>query len=355
MATYRTTFYPSATSAATATPITVSAGDERTDLSIALRPTAAFRVSGRLVTPDGSAPPPTSIKLIGEASADVTMASRPSSTAEVGLEPAIGISDGTGRFTLLGVAPGEYTLSHADSFLSRAVREGRQPYWVSQRITVGTEDVRDLVVNLRPALRVEGRYEFRGSAGPPPLQIAIFERPHGEPDQFAAEGRDGTFATVAAGGRYITRVLQSGGWFLESITLDGKDITDRPFDLTADATTFVVTYSDSASKVAGSIKDARGAPTGTAMVLVFPVEPERWTGYGRSPRVPRSIVASPSGVYTIDHLPPGDYYVVAIDEAESVGWRNPDVLRALASRAERITVSAGDRARTLDLIVRPIR
>ena len=55
MAVYPTTFFPSAATAGAATPITLGAGEERTDVAIALRPVPAVRVSGRLVTPDGIA------------------------------------------------------------------------------------------------------------------------------------------------------------------------------------------------------------------------------------------------------------------------------------------------------------
>ena len=63
---YRTTFYPAASTASAATPITLAAGEERTNLAITLKPVPAVRVSGRLVTPDGSAPPPMTIRLVGE-------------------------------------------------------------------------------------------------------------------------------------------------------------------------------------------------------------------------------------------------------------------------------------------------
>jgi hypothetical protein len=355
MTVYRSTYYPSTLTAAEATLITVGAGDERTDLAIALQPSPAVRVSGRLVTPNGSAPPPFAVKLVGQATADVVMPPRSSGTAEVGLDAATGVSDANGRFTLLGVPPGEYVLTHADPFLSRAAQQGRQPYWVSQRITVGDEDLQDLVVPLKHALRVEGRIELRGAAGPPPPQTLMFERPFGEPDQFAISGRDGVFATVAAGGRYIVRAVEAGGWFVDAITLDGRNITDRPFDLQADATSIVVTYTDRGSRLSGTVKDARGAASAAAVVLAFHTDPQRWAGFGRSPRVPRSVTASPAGSYTIEHLPPGDYFVVAIDEDDSEGWRDPKTLQVLANRAERITVAAGDPSRTLDLTVRPVR
>src|SRR4030095_6334488 len=60
---YRTTYSPSATTASAATPITVASGDERTDLTIAMRPVPAVRISGRLVLPDGSAAPPNTTRV----------------------------------------------------------------------------------------------------------------------------------------------------------------------------------------------------------------------------------------------------------------------------------------------------
>ena len=71
MAVYRTTYFPAATTAGAATPIAIEAGEERADITISVRPVPAVRVSGRLVTPDGSAPPLTTIRLVGDAMADV--------------------------------------------------------------------------------------------------------------------------------------------------------------------------------------------------------------------------------------------------------------------------------------------
>ena len=170
------------------------------------------------------------------------------------------MSDATGRFTLLGVPPGEYVLTHANTFLSRAIQQGQPAYWISQPVTVGADDLSDLTVALRPALRVEGRIEFRGEQHARRRAIAgiTFETPFGEPGQFSAQATKGatlTFATVAAGGQYIVRPYEMGGWFVQSVTLGGKDITDRVFDLQADATSLVVTYTDRPSKVSGTVTD----------------------------------------------------------------------------------------------------
>jgi hypothetical protein len=355
-AVYPTTYFPAAATAAAAAKIPIESGEERTDITISVRPVPAVRVSGRLVTPDGSAPPRTAIKLVGAAMKDVITAGSVSGPEYVGLETVVGMSDAAGRFTLLGVPAGEYVLREANRFLSRAMQQGRAAYWISERVTVGEEDISDLIVTLRPALRVAGRFEFRGGSTPPPPIAGIgFETPFGEPGQFFAEGTKGatqTFSTIAAGGRYIARPVATRGWFVRSVTLNGKDITDRGFDLQGDATSLVVTYTDRPSKVSGTVTDEQGSRSAMAVVLVFPVNAERWTGYGTSPRTLQSALTDRRGVYTIEHLPPGDYYAIAVGAANIDGWKDPARLEALATQATKLTIAADDSPKTLDLRVK---
>jgi hypothetical protein len=360
-AVYPTTFFPSAATAGAATQITVGAGEERADVAIALRPVRAVRVSGRLVAPDGTALPPTTIRLTGITMTDVVTSSTPGGPGNVGFETVTGMSDEAGRFTLLGVPPGEYVLQQANRFLSRALREGTPAYWVAQPVTVGTDDLADLTVTLRPALRVQGRIELRSGNSPqmtPPRIVGVMlETPFGEPGQVAAEvTRDATrtFSTLVAGGRYIVRPYELGGWFVQSVTLAGKDITDRTVTLQDDATSFVVTMTDRPSKVSGTVSDARGTASPTAVVLAFPVDPKLWSGYGASPRNLKSALTSRTGVYTFDHLPPGEYYVIAIDPAAAEGWQDPARLESLASEAARLTVAA-ETSKTLDLRLKAVR
>jgi hypothetical protein len=358
MEVYRTTYFPAVTTAGAATVITVAGGEERTDLRIALRPVPAAKISGRLVTPDGTAPFPTSLRLVGESGADVS---------EEGFETATGISDASGRFTLLGVPAGEYSLRQA-TVLSLNGLQGRPGWWIDQHVTVGATDIQDLVVTAKPALQIAGRLEFKSAVPPspsspappvPPLVInagVVFETPNGEPGRFVGQPGRGepTFSTIAPGGRYIIRPYERGGWFLKSVTLDGKDITDRVFDLQSDATTFVVTYTDVASKVTGVVRDARGAVSTIAAVLAFPADPQRWTGYGSTRPNFKTAMTSRTGAYTFTGLPVGDYFLVAIDDADADGWIDPKTLEVLARQATRLTIVDVD-AKTVDLTLKVIR
>jgi hypothetical protein len=169
------------------------------------------------------------------------------------------------------------------------------------------------------------------------------------------QARGDRFATVAGGGRYIVRASAFDGWFVESITLDGKDITERPFDLDGDVTSIVITYTNQPLKVSGGVKDSAGTTAAEAMVVVFPTDRQRWTDYGKSPRAVASVDVSPTGTYTFSHLVPGQYFIAAIGASERDRWRDPEVLEIVSSRAERLTIAAGDSARTLDLTLRAVR
>ena len=186
----------------------------------------------------------------------------------------------------------------------------------------------------------------------------MFETPFGEPGQFAAEvtrGATPRSATIAAGGQYIVRPYELSGWFVQSVTLDGKDITDRVFDLQSDTTSLVVTFTDRPSKVSGTVTDARGAASPTAVVLAFPVDPQRWSGYGASPRNLKSALTTRTRRLHV-RPPAARRLLPDRDRRRRIdGWKDPKTLEALAGQATKLTVAEGDAPKTLDLRVKAIR
>src|SRR5262249_12841988 len=108
------------------------------------------------------------------------------------------------------------------------------------------------------------------------------------------------------------------------------------------------------SKVSGNVKDARGNSSSSAVVLAFPTDPARWSGTGPRPRIIKSVAASSSGTYAFNHLPAGDYFVIAINAADSDDWNNPRTLESLSHQSARLTVVAGI-ANVVDLTVKAVR
>jgi hypothetical protein len=212
-----------------------------------------------------------------------------------------------------------------------------------------------VVVQARPAFHVDARIEVARSqaSAAPPRAVVGFQTPFGESGQANAEVDPQTmrtFPTVMAGGQYIVRPWETGGWVVESVKMGDKDITDRVIELQAD-TSFVVTYTDRVTRVTGTVKDAAGAASEVAVVLAFPVDRRRWSGYGTTPRDIKSTLTSRAGVYTFAHLPAGEYYLIAIDPTDADGWQDPKRLEALAVRATRLTVAANDAVKTVNLTV----
>ena len=112
-------------------------------------------------------------------------------------------------------------------------------------------------------------------------------------------------------------------------------------------------YTDRPSPVSGTVKDARGDISANAVVLAFPSDPERWSGYGTNPRTLKSAPASRIGVYKFDNLPAGEYFLIAIDGADTDDWTDPNNLEVLARQATRLSVAA--QPKMLDLTLKAIR
>ena len=51
---------------------------------------------------------------------------------------------------------------------------------------------------------------------------------------------------------------------------------------------------------------------------------------------------SAKGSYSFSLVPPGDYYVIAIDDRFSANWQDPARLEAFASAATRISIALGE-------------
>ena len=106
----------------------------------------------------------------------------------------------------------------------------------------------------------------------------------------------------------------------------------------------VLTFTDHPSGLGGTVRSPQGAPDSDATVIVFPADPAAWRDGGTSPRGLRSARASRNGAYLISSLPPGDYCVIAVNDASAGNWQDPSLLQQLARSAARVSVIDGQRA-----------
>jgi hypothetical protein len=372
---YPTAYYPAAATAGQAGIVSVRSGEERTGVDLQVRPLRGIRVSGTLMGPDGPSIT-TGVRLIPAADDDSIDP----------IDVATTLTDSGGAFTFPAVPAGSYVL--------RVVRVPRPPVNVEEmtRITVvpsgtmtisstpagpasgpppvprdatlvaqmplsvGDQDLTDLIVWLGAGPRVSGRIEFDGTIDRPSAASITGMRITLDP----ADGSrlaDGTLATQTGRpeesgefrtygvppGRYVVRISTlPTGWFLKSAAYQNRDIADLPLELESkDVSGVVITFTDRPSSLAGTVRGADG-PDPTAVVVAYPVDPGAWSSSGALSRRMRTARAATDGSYSMQGLPAGEYYVVAVKEDDITEWQDPALLRGLSRVAQTVRLVDGE-------------
>jgi hypothetical protein len=129
--------------------------------------------------------------------------------------------------------------------------------------------------------------------------------------------------------------------------LGGREVLDAPLDLPQSADDAVATFSDRATELHGTLTDRTGRPAPEHFVVVFSIDPRSWFFHSR--RV-AGIQADAQGGYAVRNLPPGDYFVAAVDDLDPDECYDPVLLQGLVNGASRITLTAGEK-KTHDVAV----
>ena len=376
------TFLGSGSSTA-ATFLHLDPGQDRQGVSITARRVPTQRVSGTLVVPGGGTAASHALHLLPASLADFPV-----------FDVATAITDAAGVFTFYGVPAGSYVVrivkmpapkganvrastAYVDvnrKFVSLSIGGGpggvpppvdTEPLlFASEIVSVGDTPVHGLAITLRPGVRISGRAQFDGSAAQPapeawPRMSVTVESANGFVPYMRFQGGrfsdDGTFTTPSLlPGAYVLHPSAPAGWEVKSVIADGRDVTERAFDVSSDISDVIVTYTDHAGAIRGSVVSSQGAPDAGATVLLFPAEPDAWVNYGVVSRRLTSTRTSATGTFMFTPPPPGQYLVVAIPDEQSADWRDPAVLARLAATAQRVIVRDGESA-TLALTTRSIR
>ena len=348
-------FHPAATEVGRASRVTLRAGEERSGIDIQLQYVSLATISGIVSTASGWNP------------ANLTMAR----TDEVpGFEPVRSArADADGRFTFNAVPPGQYRILARSTAASPVTTSGSPlivPPGNSQvalaDVTVDGEDVTNVSFSLQSEFTIAGRVAFEGERPPPPLadlrvsvpvSLTIANAGLAVPQVRLESG--GTFrAEGIVPGLYRTfGSLQGlrapiGAWWLKSLVVNGRDILDAPLDLRQGADDAVITFTDRASEIAGTLKDAQGAPVPEAYVVAFSTDRSAW--FFNSRRI-AAVRPGRDGQFSIRNLPPGEYRLVAAVDLDQGEWFDPLVLERLLPSAAAITI-AGVERKVWDIVVR---
>ena len=354
---YAPTYYPGTPNGSEAQKISLAVGQEAQSTDFGLVPVRLAKITGAVIGSDGR-------PLEGVMVSAMQRTDGPGSiTFSTG---GSGRTDKSGRFTLNGVAPGDYTLNaRATEMLTsgdgnrmvftmtRTFGGGGGSEFGSVPITVSGDDMANVIIVTSRGTTASGRVVYEGGNRPPGnVRVSAVSAADDSPVAFAGGSAtvtpEGTFEIKGLAGARIFRVANlPAGWVLKAILIDGTDITDTGIEIKPNEPVagIEVVLTSKTTEVAGAVT-AGNQPATDYTVVIFSEDPQKWM-------VPMSrhiASARPNqeGRFQVKNLPAGSYYAVALDYIAQGDWNDPDVLDRLKTRATRFSLAEGE-ARNLDL------
>lgn len=347
---YAPVFFPGTTRAADAMPIAVGIGEERTNVDFKLELVQTARVEGIVMTSDGQ------VLTAGSVSISTAGPNVPRTATSVRIMPG-------GRFAFPTVMPGTFAVTSAGTGPTAG-------QYAQTIVEVAGADVFGLQLTMRPMLTFSGSLAFRGAASAPALASrriplrAMTTGISGAPlPAMTPTDQNGRFnvTNVFPGSYLIGGPLAFGPttdsvtWALESVVVDGRDVTDLPCDITADALPkdVVITFSDRFQELSGRLTRSTGEPAPENTIIVFPEDKAYWLSGSR-----RIVTARPGtdGRFTLSGpgpttLPAGNYRLAAVTDIGRDEQFDPAFLATLVSASVPITLQPGEK-KVQDLVIK---
>jgi hypothetical protein len=334
------TYYPGTVNVDEAQSITVGIAEVAT-ASFALVPQRLTRLSGLVRDSEGK-----------PLAANISL--RTQSGGGGMMMRSLAMSSADGRFSVANVPPGEH-------FIEISPRPGNDES-ASVPITSGGQDITDLVITTSPGKTIVGHVIFEGaSAGQQSLRVNASSPDPGSPP--LTRIYDNTQGVIDDKGRFQLRGLSGGRaifsafpampgmgaptWFLKSVTIDGENVTDVPFDLSTarDDTKIEIVMTDKQTTISGIVRNIRGEQVNDYTVVMLP---DRLKEGAIAARYTRTVRPDQQGRFQARGLPPGDYIAAAVESLEQGGHWDPAFRKQVEPTAKRFRLTEGQTA-TVDL------
>lgn len=333
---YTTTYYPGTLDKEQSVAVEVHPGDE-TPVNFGVLASPAYRVAGTVVAvPSGAVM--TEIML------------SPKDHTSVQNQQ---LGEG-GSFEFQNVLPGSYTATlMVVTGLSSEGQPSVKMMRVVEPIEVSTANVDRLQLQRNPGGAVRGKFRMDTGQRFDWTQLNVVLVPVDDNDSgvivagnfgapaMSGVNKDGSFELKnVAGGSYQLLVgAQSNNlrdYITKSVDLDGRDVADSGFIVSA-GTSLDVVMSANGATIEGTVVDGKGKPAAYATVLDVPSAEHR----NRQDLYQRDTTDE-LGHFRLRGLNPGKYTVLAFDELQA-DIRQPEFLKSYEGRGEHVQLDEGAR------------
>jgi protocatechuate 3,4-dioxygenase beta subunit len=340
---YVTTYYPNTVDRAQAAAIELHPGDETpVDFSLARTHTAHIRGSVAGLTPGGKAV--------------VMLRARDSNAMWMG-----GEVDKEGKFEILHVAPGAYTII-ATTVMADS------PQSAPRNIEVSDANIEGLSLAPLAGGAIRGRIHFGGKAKLDPSVLFVSVRRIDGGDEFTdvvpfatdGVGTFSPFGRVKADGSFELKDVSPGLYeievsgdskgmadnFVESVVTGTKEVSDTGLNVNGGTLPLDVTLSSGAGVVDGSVANDKKEPIANAVVVAVP-EPKyrkRQSHYQRT-------ATDQDGRFTLRGVYPGEYTLYAWEVLEGDDYLDPDFLKTVDNQGTTVKVEKSGRRQSVALKV----
>jgi len=217
-------------------------------------------------------------------------------------------------------------------------------------VEVGSEDLQHVSIVLGNGAEVSGKIVVEGQSTQPiePRQIRVMLVPDAGPMMGGFFGGgpqetkdDLTFSqSVAEGSMRFNVNLPTGNYYLKSIRMEGRDVTDQAVDFkNNDRYQGVeVVISSQGGQLSGVVrKEEGGEVLRGATVVLFAADPERQS----KSRFTKTVQTDQQGSFAAKGLAPGEYVVCALLNHEAGAETDVSYLKEIEKLGKRVELPAG--------------
>jgi hypothetical protein len=325
---YPLTLYPDVTDPASASAITLHAGD-RASADMTLRAVPALHVRIHHATTEGDR----------QQFANATLVQVIFDGIEVPVQTSTRGMGGNANF-VSGIPPGHYLLRVTST--ARRFRQTAQPPNEEAEQPARVREV-DLVADteldageMTPTAMVSGTVKLANGKAPAKPPAIVLRRGAMRPtfDARANAGGEFAFPQGFAAGTYEVVMNSGDDLFIRSVTATGAKMAGRMLHISgADPVKLSVVAGAGAGKIEGvALRD--GKPQPGAMILLVPQDPENNLPLFRRDQ------SDSDGSFTLSPVLPGHYTLLALENRWDLHWGDATVLKPFLASGEAIVVDA---------------